>query len=402
MEGVRIMRPVRALLSSLIACLGLTWVNAQSSGDVDGNGFIDQPDVEMLRDHLLQAIDLSDAQALSADCNGQTGIDAGDLVWIVTRRGTYVGPDMITVPAGSFDMGDPWNEGHAAELPVHTVTLSTYEISRFEVTNAEYAAFLNSAMAAGDIIYDTPSSTVYLTENSEDRLCVTHSVGNPSSVIEYSDGIFTVLERDGYSMDNHPVLSTWYGAAAYCNWDSRQQGHQVVYTESGTWPSDLSRNGYHLPTEAQWERAAAWEPGHGHWRYGFMGDTIDFSRANYAESGTNHANPLNLNWWPFTSPVGFYSGTTTSRTGPTVNSPSPVGCYDMTGNFREWCNDWSDLNYYSHSPETDPEGPSAGTRRVHRGGSWRQLPVSCRTTERGDNPPDTWSRIHGFRVARNP
>lgn len=286
-------------------------------------------------------------------------------------------PGMVSVPAGSFDMGDPWSEGDSDERPVHTVSLSAYQIGRYEVTNAEYAAFLNSASVS------VTSGLVYLNGTV---LCDTTTSSSYSQIV-YSGGIFSVRTRDGYPMNDHPLVRvSWYGAAAHCNWLSSQQGYQEVYTESGNWPSDLSRNGYHLPTEAQWERAAAWEPGHGHWRYGFTSDTISTSQANY-----NSANPLGLTSYPYTSPVGHYSGST-----------SDVGCYDMSGNVWEWCNDWYSSTYYSVSPSSDPEGPSPQTYRVLRGGGWIIDVYLCRSADRVWDYPNSRNNYNGFRVSRTP
>lgn len=300
-------------------------------------------------------------------------------------------PDMVLVPTGSFDMGDPWSEGEADELPVHTVSLNAYEIGSHKVTNAQCAEFLNSALASGEIT--VISGEVYLTDNGIDLLCRIHPT-DVDSQIEYSGGSFSVRSRDGHPMNDHPVLQiAWFGAAAYCNWLSRQQGYQEVYTESGDWPSDLGRDGYHLPTEAQWERAAAWEPGHGHWRHGFRSDSIDSTRANY-----NSLNPLSLTSTPYTSPVGYFNGS-----GGTVDSPSDAGCYDMSGNALELCNDWYSSTYYSTSPGVDPEGPSTGSVRVYRGSAWDSLADGCRSARRNWIPPgNDGSGDMSFRVARGP
>lgn len=391
--------------------LSLTWAApvcaAPALGDVNGDGLIAPVDAALVADHLTGSTALDASQFARADCNGEPGLDCADVVWIL--NGTNVPlPEMVSVPAGTFRMGDPWNEGYTDERPVHDVYLRAYEIGRYEVTNAEYAAFLNTALGAGEIT--VTSNVVYLTGNSTNPLFYP---ADTYSQITYSGGTFTPRTRTSstlgdVSMADHPVVVvTWYGAAAYCNWLSRQQGYQEVYTQSGLWPSDLTRNGYHLPTEAQWERAAGWDPSHndpvaqGHWRYGFMSDSIDFSRANYYSS--TWANPLSLTSHPYTSPVGFYNGVSVSRTGATVNSPSAVGCYDMSGNVLEWCNDWW-YRVYTVDPVSDPVGPSSGTYRVLRGGDWGTYDAdSCRSADRNDSySPSSWNYYVGFRVSRTP
>lgn len=304
-------------------------------------------------------------------------------------------PQMIDVPAGTFEMGDPWGEGGRDERPAHEVTLSAYEIGRCEVTNAEFVLFLNSALEDGLIRYDV--GNVYLVGNDTDVLVKTQQA-HGFSQITFNDGLFAVRTRETEEqgevrMDDHPALAVnWFGGAAYCNWLSRRAGFDEVYTTSGIWECDLTRNGYHLPTEAQWERAAAWEPDHGHWRYGFMSDDFEPSHAN-----VDRTNPLHLQGRPQTTPVGYYNGEN-----ETVDSPSPVGCYDMSGNMNEWCNDWYAVDTYTVDPVTDPIGPASGELRVSRGGDWVSPARDARTAIRPGYFPESRFNITGFRVARNP
>jgi formylglycine-generating enzyme required for sulfatase activity len=270
-----------------------------------------------------------------------------------TGGGDVAAGEMVSVAEGSFEMGDPWNEGGSGERPVHRVTLSAYEIGKYEVTNQEYADMLNWANA------------------------------NPYCQIGYSDGQFVVESRDGHPMAVHPVVEvSWFGAAAYCNWLSERQGLQPCY-DTSTWACDFSKNGYHLPTEAQWERAAAWS-GSSHSRYGNGSDTLSPSNATYYSS-----NPLGLSTYPYTSPVGYHNG-----------ASSPAGCYDMSGNVWEWCHDWYGGGYYGGSRGTDPEGPDSGSRRVRRGGSWDFYEYNCRSAFRYyGGPSNTYDSV-GFRIAR--
>lgn len=299
------------------------------------------------------------------------------------------GSAATNAPTGSFEMGDPWSEGGADELPVHMVDLSAFNIALFEVTNDQYAQYLTNADSHGEI--QVISGVVYLPGNFTQPLFYTNSA-YPYSQIGFNGSAFYPGFRDGQSMADHPAVAvTWYGAAAYCNWLSRQEGLNEVYAQSGTWASDLSQNGYHLPTEAQWERAAAWDNGHGHWRYGFTSDSISVTSATFADS-----NPVELENPPRTSPVGYYNGT-----GGVPLVRSAIGCYDMSGNVAEWCNDWYSTTYYGSSEAVNPTGPVTGTMRVRRGGAWNDTAPSVRSANREGNPPANYNAIIGFRVSRS-
>ena len=287
---------------------------------------------------------------------------------------------MAEVPASTFVMGDPWREGSGDEWPVHEVTLSAYQISRYEVSNQEYADILNWANGRG---YLTRASSVTASAHNHELL----DMDDPDCQIGYSDGAFLVENREGYSMGDYPVVEvSWYGAAVHCNWLSEREGLELCYNTT-TWACDFSKNGYRLPTEAQWERAAAWDAAlNYHYRYGSGSDDISCAGVNYRPATS--CNPLGLSSVPYTSPVGFHAA-----------ALSPVGCYDMAGNVGEWCNDWS-RRTYSNVPMTDPKGPNSGSLRMTRGGSWLVFGSSCRSADRyGFAPSRGYSDI-GFRVVR--
>ena len=292
--------------------------------------------------------------------------------------------EMIPVSAGSFEMGDPWSEGYGEEVPVHTVTLSAYEIGKYEVTAGEYAAVLNWALDRGYLT--TASSSTAMAYGEE--LLVLEREGEAVSWLLWDGSRFVVRTINGYPIDlkDHPVnWVLWCGAAVYCNWLSEANGLQPCY-DTTTWGCDFTKSGYHLPTEAQWERAAAWD-GSRHYRYGNGSDNISCSTATYY-SGSDYCNPLGLTDYPYTSPVGHYTGIT-----------SPIGCYDMSGNVWEWCNDWW-YRKYTSTPVPDPLGPVSGSDRVYRGGSWYSLALICRTAFRNYSIPTYTNDLIGFRLAR--
>jgi formylglycine-generating enzyme required for sulfatase activity len=127
---------------------------------------------------------------------------------------------------------------------------------------------------------------------------------------------------------------------------------------------------YRLPTEAEWEYAARGKDSS--CRYGPL-EAVAWSRDN--SGGKTH-------------PVG-------------EKKPNGFGLYDTLGNVWEWVQDWHSITYYSHSPESDPQGPVTGEYRVSRGGSWRGVVRGyARVSARYKLKPDVRSIVVGFRCVR--
>ena len=329
---------------------------------------------------------------------------------------------LVSIPAGAFEMGRPYDwssiwgpddqiEGEATdELPVHSVYLNAYQIGKYEITNWEYCKVLNYALTQGYLkTYDgvawTGTGELY---GGDYRYILVDTVRAECN-ISYAGGIFVPKSRAGlpegtsYPMAEHPMVAvSWYGAVAFCNWLSEMEGVTPCYDMTrANWPlkeSTTKGNGYRLPTEAEWERAASWD-GSRHWMYAFASDElVGGNRCNYTD-GTP-VNPLGLIERGTTSPVGWFNGVSVSPNGaiPTVDSVSPAGVYDMSGNVWEWCQDW--LAAYSASEQINPKGPEKGGVKVLRGGSFEDDFNYCRSANRESRGPDKTPYMRGFRIAR--
>ena len=225
-----------------------------------------------------------------------------------------LGIEWVDIAAGEFLMGDNFNDGWKDEQPVHTVNLGAYRISKYEVTFDQY-----------------------------DRFCDDTSRNKPDDF--------------GWGRGTLPVVDiSWDDAGAFCDWLSQKTGKNI-----------------HLPTEAQWEKAARGT------------DQRKYPWGNAAPSCnmTNYNRCIDR-----TEPVGSYP-----------SGVSPYGVHDMAGNAWEWCSDWYDPSYYTASPGTNPTGPSTGFQRVHRGGSWNVDAHNIRSINRESTSPSHTSSRSGFRLA---
>ena len=301
-------------------------------------------------------------------------------------------PETVFIPGGEFEMGDHFGDGAADELPVHEVYVDSFHMGKFEITNREYCDYLNSAYAASDIKVD--SGIVYAADDAgnTEPYCDT-SGSHADSQIAFSGGIFSVRIKGGRNMSTDPMVQvSWYGAVAYSNWLSGLDGSEPCYDLS-TWTCDFAKNGYRLPTEAEWEYAARGGEHNPYYQYPW-GDSIDDSKANYWESG----DPYETGDTPWTTPVGYYDGSQIPAGSDMANG---YGLYDMTGNAWEWCNDWYDPDYYDISPYENPRGPASGVDRVLRGGGLGNDAYGCRLANRDNgHGPDARNNDDGFRIVR--
>lgn len=263
-------------------------------------------------------------------------------------------PVMQVIPAGIFTMGHDGGEQGRYEGPPHRVTIETpFLMAETEVTHGQFSAFVSATGYQQDV-----GCNVW-----------------PKGTLDFDKASW---RNPGYeTQPNFPAACvSWRDAQAYI-----------------AWLSNLSRTTYRLPTEAEWEYAAA------------AGSTADFPWGKDLEDGCSHAN-----WYDISSAGTFRWENSICDDGH--NGPAPVGSYqanayglyDMIGNVWEWTQDCYVLPYpQSHVTAKATELPNGAAcdRRTVRGGSWMTRPSRNRIHFRGRDPENTRYFMFGFRLARD-
>ena len=259
--------------------------------------------------------------------------------------------EMVEVPAGMFLMGS--NDAQLAKA----------ETSFSRGSSRENKVEINARLRA-----EAPQRMVKVTGFFMSKYEVTQAqwravAGLPKINMEL------MSDPSQFKGGNRPVEQiSWEEAMEFCERLSRATGRR-----------------YRLPTEAEWEYAA---------REG--GKKVLFG------NGKNVADPSEINFDASTSYKKSYSiaGEYRKKTIPvgSLRSPNALGLHDMSGNVWEWCSDWK--GDYPAGAQTNPTGPTTGSSRVIRGGSWGNDPQYCRVADRSYFAPGDRYNGLGFRLAR--
>jgi formylglycine-generating enzyme len=284
--------------------------------------------------------------AVTADSNGLIQVSVPMFYRVSGVPNTP--PNMALIPAGTFTMGDTL-DGESDAIPTN-VYVSAFFMETNLVSSSQWETVFSWAVSNG-YGFDYDGSTYVKRENQ------------PVQTLD------------------------WYDVVKWCNaWSQQVSLSPVYYTDPALTQvytngdtdavyANWAANGYRLPTEAEWEKAA--RGGLSGQRFPW-GDTISESQANYFgctscfsyDLGTNSYNSVGLlGGYPYTSPVGYFAA-------------HGYGLYDMAGNVLEWCWDWYGTPY-GQPTTTNPTGPSTGSFRVLRGGSWNSYANTLTCAYRG-------------------
>ncbi len=332
--------------------------------------------------------------AASTDHQGETSctVSKSDI------KDNTIPEGMVSIKGSTFEMG--YKEGHFDETLVHSVTVNSFYLDKYEVTNQQFQKFI--------------TATGYITQAEKDGYSWGYKKGTDNirkiegANWKHPEGPSSNINN---RLDNPVVCVNWFDAAAYAKWSGKR-----------------------LPTEAEWEYAA---------RSGgkdqYVAETVtdnespgdvmhsgsmntltsthvtssdDLSPSAKSHNATaNHSSHtthggeiiIEANVWQYGFPTynpesdgHFYSSPSGSY------APNALDIHDMIGNVWEWTGDWYDKDYYNYSPASNPTGPESGEKRVARGGSWFCSPAYCSAFNshyRGASPPDHSFNNVGFRCA---
>jgi formylglycine-generating enzyme required for sulfatase activity len=327
------------------------------------------PEVATVEDGLVTAIAKGTATITATAASGKTATCTVTSDYIV---------ETVLIPKGSFLMGSSDGSAVGSGTPgtdpnatprepnrdnvetQHRVTLTKdYYMSQYQITNAQYAVFLNELEVGG-------TGAKAGIQNGQ----VLIWAGNDSFLFNLRWNGSRWAPLAGF--EHHPVIFvSWYGAKAYAEWA-----------------------GGNLPTEAQWERAA--RGGIENHTFGIgTGKVLTIDMANF-----NGYYPYDFDQG------GEYEDNDSYMTNETATvgqyAANAYGLYDMHGNVLEWCLDWWDgSNNYPSLPDTDPVCTRQGAGRIARGGSYFSNARGCRSALRLSGAPSLTNSLFGFRIVFN-
>ncbi|BDQ13205.1 hypothetical protein TEGAF0_24220 [Sediminibacterium sp. TEGAF015] len=307
--------------------------------------------------------------------------------------------NMVLIPGGSFEMGGDGIQSELDELPKHLVTIDSFYMDQTEVTNAQFAIFVNA--------------TGYITTAERKPIWSELKKILPTGTTKPADSLLVAASLV-FKQTTGPVdfnnYSQWWSWVKGANWKSPEgpgsnikgkENYPVVHISWDDAMAYCKWAGKRLPTEAEWEFAARGGKTNQLYPWGNQPINQGFAKANSWEGKFPYFNEQK---------DGFI------RNAPVATfNCNGFGLFDMAGNVWEWCSDWYSSNYYqtiafknSINPKGpaksfDPENPST-PKKVLRGGSFLCNDEYCsgyRVARRMKSSPDTGLEHTGFRCVKD-
>lgn len=296
---------------------------------------------------------LGDALSIPINCNSDWEIDAAP-EWLTAQK---VGENLKLEVTRNYQMQE-----RSSQIVIHVGTLS----KTFNIKQLESPWFDSFEMV------EVPAGTFYMGAQKDEP-----EGKNFDASSFYIESPVHFVNLDSYYIGKFEITQAqWTAAMGYnpsaiigddlpvenVSWNQVQEFIGLLNSQSG--------KNYRLPTEAEWE---------------------------YAATGGSSSSGFKFSGFSVLGACGWFYSNSEASTHPIGSKyANELDIYDMSGNVREWCDDWFD--YYSSNDEYNPKGPVTGQMKVNRGGSWTSPAVNCRNTFRNSNMPDEAAADLGFRL----
>ena len=306
---------------------------------------------------------------------------------------------MVWIPKGDFMMGSKGPQARPDEAPIHRVKVDGFWIDKTEVTNAQFATFVE---ATGYVT--TAEKPVYWEEMKKQ---LPPDTPKPHDSLLQASSLTFKATNGPVDLNNYAAWWEWKPKASWRNPRGKgsfiegKEDHPVVHVSWDDANAYAKWAGKRLPTEAEWEWAA--RGGLKDKKYPWGNEEINAGKAKANSwEGSFPYNNTNKDLFFYSAPVKSFEA-------------NGYGLYDMAGNVWEWCSDWYHYDYYktlSGKTSTNPQGPKSSydpfnpyiAQRIIRGGSFLCNDNYCsgyRVASKMKSSPDTGSQHTGFRCVKD-